>query len=206
MPEDIQKEIEDQKINIDEEIKKEQIQKKAKDWSCKPKDIIIVFLIAIAVSFVIKPAIVRGESMVPTYDNEDVLLISPIIYNFRDPKINDIVIVSIPEDYLGKEELIVKRVVAVEGDTVEIINGTFYRNGEPVKEDYINEKMSEDTNLKKITISKDCVFVMGDNRNYSADSRIFGEVQQDYVADKVVVDNSWVRHGLKSIFKLIGKI
>ena len=104
-----------------------------------------------------------GNSMYPTVDNGEVLIIN----RFIEPKHGDIV--NIWSDILEKD--LCKRVIGLEGDTIEIVDGVVYRNGEELDEPF-NEDTS--TNMEEFTVGKDEVFVMGDNRNNSTDSRDLG--------------------------------
>ena len=144
--------------------------------------------------------------MVPTYHHNDVLIHEKIAYKFSKPKINDIITVDLPENILGKKEKIIKRVVAVGGDTITIKNNVFYRNGEKVNEPYINEKMNttDFANIDEYTLEDDEVFVMGDNRNHSTDSRYFGAVPIKYVKSKVIIYNKTFSNIMKSFYKFVG--
>lgn len=169
--------------------------------------IIIMFISFIICQF-IGLSIVSGKSMEPTYYNNDVLVHSNVPYIFGNPKINDIVILDVPQNVFGHDELIIKRVVALPGDTIEIKDNKFYRNSVEVKEDYINEQMNleEYKNMERYTLEDDEYFVMGDNRNHSADSRYFGPVPKEYISSKIICDNENFSGFMKSFYKLIGKI
>lgn len=104
-----------------------------------------------------------GNSMYPTVENDEVLIIN----RFIEPKHGDIV--NIWSDILEKD--LCKRVIGLEGDIIEIVNGVVYRNGEELDEPF-NEDTS--TDMEEFTVGKDEVFVMGDNRNNSTDSRDLG--------------------------------
>ena len=119
----------------------------------------------------LRMVIVSGPSMLPTlHDGDRLLLLSNILY--ANPKHGDIVVAS--KDSFKDGEPIIKRIIATEGQTVDIdfFEGVVYVDGEPLDEPYINTP----TNLEEgmtfpLTVAKGCVFVMGDNRNDSLDSR-----------------------------------
>ena len=120
-------------------------------------------------AFVIHVIDVVGTSMVPTLHNGDRLLVSDLFY---EPARGDIVVFQ--KDSYDSNKALVKRVIAVEGDVVNIDfdNGIVYVNGEAVEEDYL--AVSTNTKLDFIgpqTVPANCLFVMGDNRNASTDSR-----------------------------------
>lgn len=125
--------------------------------------IIAAFLI---ITFVFETVSVDGHSMDPTLNHKDRLIVEKVSYYFRAPKPGDIVVIKYPAD---PKEKFIKRVVAVGGDKVRIENNKLYVNDVPKDEPYILEKTMNDFN--QITVPQNTVFVMGDNRNNSRDSR-----------------------------------
>ena len=141
------------------------------------KDIIVVAVVVIAVSFFIKPIIVEGVSMLPTLESKDYLLVSRQAYNLGEPERGDIVV--FPHDEGTDEKLYIKRVIGLPGDHLVIEDGRVYVNDKVMKEDYIAENYtSGDIDYK---IPEGRIFVMGDNRGNSSDSRYFGTVKIDQV-------------------------
>ncbi|NLZ45734.1 MAG: signal peptidase I [Clostridiales bacterium] len=120
-------------------------------------------------SFVFKIIIVDGKSMVPTLDSGERLIVSNLGYT---PKQKDIIIFNNENKIFTKT--LVKRIIATEGQTVNIDfnNGIVYVDGKAIAEDYINDltHLQQDF-VGEVTVPKDHVFVMGDNRNESKDSR-----------------------------------
>lgn len=109
---------------------------------------------------------VQGDSMDKTLADGDKLLLSTTLYKLEKPKYKDIVVIK--RDDLPVK-FIVKRVIGVEGDRVRIKNNQLYINDELIQEEYINEEMNTDD--IELTVQEGKIFVMGDNRNYSTDSR-----------------------------------
>lgn len=133
-------------------------------WVCCLLICVLLFSLCLSV---ISFTRVRGSSMNPTVSDGDCYIATT--YWSIDP--GDIVIAQ--SDALNTR--IIKRVIGVPGDTIGIYNGIVYRNGQPLTEDYIAEPMVT-ADLASFTLGEDMYFLMGDNRNVSADSRRIGPV------------------------------
>ncbi|WP_284643736.1 signal peptidase I [Paenibacillus silviterrae] len=120
---------------------------------------------------------VKGASMEPTLTEGEWLFINKTIQYLGTPERGDIVVVRDPSGMDSPHPYLVKRVVAVGGDEVQIIRGKLLVNGAEVKESYIDSPI-EDGRFEPLTVMEGTVFVMGDNRHRSAshDSRSFGPV------------------------------
>lgn len=147
--------------------------------------IIMVSLVSafIVSSFVINVNRIVGISMEPTFKENEWVLINRIAYLYEQPKIDDVIIF---QKKSVSNDIIVKRIVAVPGNSVEIRDGLLYINDQ-LREDDFNE-MSHKENMKKVIVDKNCYFVLGDNRNHSYDSRFWDDpfVRMDEVIGKVV--------------------
>ena len=132
----------------------------------------LLFALIVAVlpfSFVVHPIDVVGSSMVPTLHNGDKMLVSGLFYK---PKAGDVVVFK--KDEYDPNKALVKRVIATEGQEInmDFANGIVYIDGEPIAEPYINELTFNKLDfIGPKTVPEGCVFVMGDNRNASVDSR-----------------------------------
>jgi signal peptidase I len=160
------------------------------------KSVIIAIIAALLIiTFVFETVRVDGYSMNPTLNNNDRLIVEKVTYYFRQPEPGDIVVIKYPAN---TEEKFIKRVVAVQGNTVEIKNNTLYINGIAKKEDYILEDTMSD--FSKVTVPQGTIFVMGDNRNNSRDSR-YPDV--GFVSTSLVVGRAVLRIYPFSNFSLL---
>lgn len=130
--------------------------------------VVAIIVCVLLFSFVVRLVDVVGDSMYPTLENGDKIIVSNLFY---DPQPGDIIVFR-KDEY--REQPLVKRIIAVEGQTVDIDfdRGIVYVDGEPIDEPYIAEPTTESLDfVGPITVDQGCVFVMGDNRNHSTDSR-----------------------------------
>ena len=147
------------------------------------KVIIVAAVITLAVLHFIQISRVVGSSMEPTYHNGNIVLVDKVFYKKSQPQYNDIVIIKYHVS--AKEDQIIKRVVGLGGDRIEMKNNQLYRNGELLEEDYIQEAMVGNEDFV-YDIPEGKIFVMGDNRNRSVDSRLIGYVDfEDEVVGRV---------------------
>jgi len=125
-----------------------------------------VVTILFIIIFIVQSFVVKGTSMEPTLRDGERLLVNKFIFRLRPPKIGDIIVLKYPKNPTKK---FIKRVIAVPGQSVSILNSKVYVDGIEIKEAYINEKTASDYDF--VTVPEQKVFVMGDNRNCSKDSR-----------------------------------
>lgn len=150
------------------------------DWS---KALIIAFVIVLLLkAYVFQLSTVKHRSMEPTLNEGDWLFINKIVYEFGEPKRGDVVVLKDPSEDKSRKEHLVKRIIGIPGDTLEIRGGQLYVNGVLQVEPYTDVKI-EDGDYAQITVSPDHYFVMGDNRhkNGSKDSRTFKEVPSNMI-------------------------
>ena len=179
-----------QKDNNSEEHEKSGFFAELFDWLCSIFSAILCFVIIFALFA--RVITVDGESMVPTLQDQQRLIVSDLFYT---PQYGDIVILYADKlhNYTTASEgkPIVKRVIGLPGDKIKIdfFKGIVYRNGEALDEPYTNTLTNLPENFpnnQEVTIEEGKVFVLGDNRNASKDSRSneIGQVDMRYIMGK----------------------
>ncbi|MDQ3250424.1 MAG: signal peptidase I, partial [Chloroflexota bacterium] len=141
-------------------------------------------LLAVTVHlFLAQATVVFGQSMEPNLSAHQRLIIDKISYQFRSPHRHDIVVLKVPT----MDELLVKRIVALPGETVAIRDGMVYINDQPSPELFPHDQSNQ--NMEMVTLGPLQYFVLGDNRGNSNDSRVFGAVEREYIVGRV-----WLRY------------
>ena len=144
-----------------------------------------VLLVVVVFTFVLRTVVVDGSSMNPTLYEGNTLIASRLFY---EPKFGDIVVISQPNSH---EKRLIKRVIATEGQTVfvDTENNIIYVDGEAVDDSFLGEPMNAIYgNEGPVVVPEGCVYVCGDNRNASFDSRSpgLGFVRTDYISGRIV--------------------
>lgn len=161
-------------------------------------------------TFLVQPFYIPSESMLPTIEVNDRVMVNKLAYRFGEPQRGDIVVFlnpsltdaeldeSIPEAVIrsvleavgvrtrGQDDLI-KRVVAVAGETVSVENGRVEVGGVALDEPYVATGGAAMGDFEPVTVPEGHVFVMGDNRNSSLDSRRFGTIPVDEIVGEALV-------------------
>jgi signal peptidase I len=134
--------------------------------------ILPAILIAILINLLLaQPTRVHGLSMEPSLHTDQRLVVEKISYRMHGPRRGDIVVFNMPQQ---STELLIKRVVGLPGETVEIHSGMVYINGTPLSEPYLDQETRG--RFGPMVVPPLHVFVLGDNRSFSNDSRAFGAV------------------------------
>ncbi|UFU00520.1 signal peptidase I [Radiobacillus kanasensis] len=155
---------------------------------------VVVFAVILAMifrSFLFASYVVDGKSMEPTLYDGNLLMVNKVVYEWKDIDRFDVIIF-----HANKKEDYVKRVIGLPGDHIEYKNDQLYVNGEKVEEEYLkpfkeelDSSLTEDFTLESVTgkqkVPEGHLFVMGDNRRKSLDSRSFGFVSAETVVGKV---------------------
>jgi len=148
----------------------------------------------LVINFAIQTVHVIGSSMYPTVTDNDYLIATKIDYRLHPPSRGDIIIMRDPYDNTRD---FIKRVIGVPGDHILIRQGQVYVNGHLLRETYLNNEpwtenadwpLGQTTDPQGFLLKSDEFFVMGDNRNHSSDSRVFGPVRRDQIEAR-----AWIR-------------
>jgi signal peptidase I len=134
------------------------------------------------VTFGFQVARVEGFSMAPTLQDEDRLIVDKLVYVLGAPRPGDIVMLRYPAE---PGTMYVKRVVAQPGDQVRIVDGRVFVNAVELPDGYVAANFRSHDDFGPEVVRPGYYFVMGDHRNDSSDSRVFGEVPQKYILGKV---------------------
>jgi signal peptidase I len=151
--------------------------------------IAIALLISLVIRvFIAEPRYIPSESMFPTLEIGDRLIVEKVSYRFGDIHHGDIVVFQ-PPPQLQKQgyqinQAFIKRAIGLPGDTVAVKDGTVYVNNQPLTENYIAQPPQY--NLTPVTVPESTIFVMGDNRNNSNDSHIWGFLPENNVLGHAV--------------------
>ncbi|RDY29083.1 signal peptidase I [Lachnotalea glycerini] len=149
---------------------------------------VVLALAGLIVTFVGQRTMVSGSSMESTLSDKDNLIVDKITYRFSNPKRFDIIV--FPFQY-QKDTYYIKRIIGLPGETVQIIDGDILINGEVLEETYGRERIESSGRASEpIILGDDEYFVMGDNRNASADSR---EPDVGNIKREDIIGRAWVR-------------
>ena len=154
------------------------LQREKKKRRAGVTELVLTAVVAFVLVFgFVRPYVVEAyriptESMVPTLEVGDRVLANKFIYRFTQPERRDIVVFdSVEED---DDQTLIKRVVGLAGDEIQVQDGVLYVNGEAQEEPYLNDPGRPQAPYGPTVVPEGHIFVMGDNRGNSADSRVFG--------------------------------
>ena len=166
----------------------EQVQENEKKKKSAIRETVEIFAVALALAILIKTFIVGNYwvpsgSMLPTIEINDKVVVTNFSYWFDGPERGDVVVFHYPLD--TKKDYI-KRCIGLPGETVEFKDSCLYINGVLVDEPYLPEEL-EFEDYGPVTVPENSYFMCGDNRNHSADSRVWGFLPDDLIIGKAQV-------------------
>ena len=147
------------------------------------KTLIIAFVLAQLIMVSVAQAFqVEQYSMEPTLLPRDRVLVDKFFYRLRQPRHGDVIVLRYP---LNTQRNYIKRIIGLPGDVLLIRDGKLYVNERQMSEPYING--TPQGNYGPFTVPEDSVFVMGDNRNNSEDSRAFGPLKKEFIVGQALL-------------------
>jgi signal peptidase I len=166
------------------EIRAQKPEKKDRFWT---KIIVFMLFIIVLRLFVIDPFLVNGSSMEPTFEDGDYVIVDKLSYSLRDPKRGEVIVFDAPTN---DGRYFIKRIIGLPGERI-VVDGTSVTifnkenpNGFKAKETYVKFQSSRKTDR---TLESDEYFVMGDNREVSSDSRIWGALKRDSIEGRALL-------------------
>jgi signal peptidase I len=157
------------------------LRRELRSWT---RDLAVALGLAIVVMiFLYQPVKVEGTSMNPLLSDQERIFINKFIYHFEPIERGDVIVFWYP---LDRSKSFIKRVVGLPGETIEIRSGHLYVNGQELAYQYVPAGYLDGSNFAPRQIPVDNYFVLGDHRDSSNDSRVFGSVPRSYIYGKAV--------------------
>ena len=149
--------------------------------------------------YLFQPFFVRGQSMDPSFEHGDYLIIDEITYRFRNPERGEVIVFEFPHD---TSQRFIKRIIGLPGETIEIADGniTIHQKDNVIvldESEYITDLTAPDI---RVELGYNEYFVMGDNRDFSFDSRRFGPITRENIIGRVVF-RAWPFDSLSAFIK-----
>jgi len=146
---------------------------------------------------VLETDVVTSDSMTPTLQVGDHVFSDKLSYTHREPRYEEVVTFTFPSQEAGaQEDVLIKRVIGLPGDVIEVRDGSLYRNDHRISEPYIREPMQYV--FPKVNVPEGKLFVLGDNRNESDDSHIWGFLDRGRLIGRVTI-RFWPLKSMKSV-------
>lgn len=170
----------------------EEIKQKS-GWGNELWEILKVLLISVAIVlpiryYIAQPFIVRGASMEPNFENSEYLIVDEASYYFHEPKRGEVIVFRYPRD---PKQFFIKRIIGLPGETIQIRNGgvmisnSSYPEGFILDEKYLLPDRSTHPDIR-VSLSGSEYFVLGDNRDFSSDSRVWGPLDKKFIVGRTL--------------------
>jgi signal peptidase I len=167
--------------NAPENASAPQLRRELRSWT---RDLAVALGLALVIIiFLYQPVKVEGTSMAPLLSDQERIFINKFVYRFEPIERGDVVVFWYPIDH---SKSFIKRVVGLPGETIEIRAGHVYVEGRELKEPYVPASYLDGSSYPSVQIPAGNYFVMGDHRDSSNDSRVFGPVGRPYIYGKAV--------------------
>ena len=167
--------------NSPENVSGPQLRQDLRSWT---RDLAVALGLALVIIvFLYQPVKVEGTSMAPLLSDQERIFINKFVYRFEPIERGDVIVFWYP---LDRSKSFIKRVIGLPGETIELRGGRLYINGKERPEVYIPAGYVDGSSYGPMTIPNEEYFVMGDHRDSSNDSRVFGPVGRPYIYGKAV--------------------
>jgi signal peptidase I len=164
-----------------EQVPIPQLRTELRSWT---RDLAVALGLALVIIiFLYQPVKVEGTSMAPLLTDQERIFINKFVYRFEPINRGDVVVFWYP---LDRSKSFIKRVIGLPGDSIEVRTGHLYVNGNELLEPYVPAIYLDGSSYPPRQIPSDSYFVMGDHRDSSNDSRMFGPVPREYIYGKAV--------------------
>ena len=168
-------------LNPSENAPLPQLRRELRSWT---RDLAVALGLALVIIiFLYQPVKVEGTSMAPLLSDQERIFINKFVYRFEPIGRGDVVVFWYPRDH---SKSFIKRVVGLPGETIEVRAGRVYVDRKEWKEPYVPPNYLDDLSYPPVQIPDDSYFVMGDHRDSSNDSRVFGPVSRQNIYGKAV--------------------
>ncbi|HWY26758.1 MAG TPA: signal peptidase I [Candidatus Angelobacter sp.] len=168
-------------LNPPENAPLPQLRRELRSWT---RDLAVALGLALVIIiFLYQPVKVEGTSMAPLLSDQERIFINKFVYRFEPIGRGDVVVFWYPRDH---SKSFIKRVVGLPGETIEVRAGRVYVDRKEWKEPYVPPNYLDDLSYPPVQIPDDSYFVMGDHRDSSNDSRVFGPVSRQNIYGKAV--------------------
>ncbi|MBI2123944.1 MAG: signal peptidase I [Candidatus Wildermuthbacteria bacterium] len=170
-------------------------------WELAKIGVVAALIVVPLRMYVFQPFLVKGDSMVPNFHNGDYLIVDELSYKFRSPERGEVIVLKFPYD---PSQRFIKRIVGLPGETIEIQDGKVVVYQIDTKEAFVLEETEYLGAVKtpgsvKVQLKEGEYFVLGDNREFSSDSRSWGPLARQYIVGKMM----WQVFSLDTLASLV---
>lgn len=158
-------------------------------WELAKIGIIAAIIVVPLRMLVFQPFLVKGDSMIPSFHNGDYLIVDELSYKFRNPERGDVIVLKFPYD---PSQRFIKRIVGLPGETLEIKDGKVVVYHPDSKDAFVLDESAylsgavQTPGSVKVQLKEGEYFMLGDNREFSSDSRSWGPLQEKYVVGRML--------------------
>lgn len=170
-------------------------------WELAKIGVIAALIVVPLRLYIFQPFLVKGDSMVPNFHNGDYLIVDELSYRFRSPERGEVIVLKFPYD---PSQRFIKRIVGLPGETIEIKDGKVVVYRISSQEAFVLDELPylgalQTPGSVKVQLKEDEYFVLGDNREFSSDSRSWGPLATQYIVGRML----WRVFSLNTLGELV---